>query len=213
MNRFIFSKNTLCIIFILNLPFLNGYIHFESLKAKIFHKILVNKKIKTDFKEIEPQDAYQLACFWYDELSYANSKKSYDSQGIDLLYRPTKHIFENSVNLTDIKYNILINNETDQQYFIWRPKIQINLSSLHSMNIATDNNDSVNESTTIYPSFRETMYLLSLNTKEDINIVTINNIVQSPYWNEHKDISNEIFESSLEKYFVKYLKYSGLNYK
>ena len=74
------------------------------------------------------------------------------------------------------------------------------------MNIATDNNDSVNESTTIHPSFRETMYLLSLNTKEDVNIVTINNIVQSPYWNEHKDISNEIFESSLEKYFVKYLK-------
>ena len=217
-----------CMFCLFHLSF--SYIQLSSLKSKMFHKILVNKKIKTDFKKITSNDAYQLACFWYDELAQANTEDQFKSQGINLLYRPTKHVFENSINLTDFKYNIISDIDHDCQYYIWRPKIQICLPSLYSVNIDDqddkfdngdnsdngDNDDTDNnrfQKTLLYPSFRETMYLLSLDMNNRSKPITINNIVESPYWNEPKHDSYEILQCSIERFFVDYLKYSGLKYK
>jgi len=187
----------------------------------------VNKKIKTDFKKITSNDAYQLACFWYDELIQANTEDQFNSQGINLLYKPTKYLFENSINLTDLKYNIMSDIDHDCQYYIWRPKIQICLPSLYSVNLDDqddnfDNGDgSYNDNTDnnrfdktlLYPSFRETMYLLSLDMKNRSESIIINNIVESPYWNEPKHDSYEALQYSIKRFFVDYLKYSGLKYK
>ena len=67
--------------------------------------------------------------------------------------------------------------------------------------------------TLLYPSFRETMYLLSLEARNKSEMVIINNIVQSPYWSEPKHDSYEIMQYSVRNFFVNYLKYQGLKYK
>lgn len=209
----------------------SGYIQISSLKSKIFHKVLVNDKIKTDFKKISSNDAYQLTCFWHDELVDTLSEKirepqNSDDQNINLLYRPSpKHIFDNSVNLTDFKYNIINDNSKKNQYYIWRPKVQICLPSLYGINEYNGdeeickikiNEDIQNEdicNPLLYPSFRETMYLLSIDSKNRTNGATINNIVKSPYWNEPKHNSYKVMHFSVNKYFVNYLKYNNLKYK
>ena len=90
------------------MPVSNGYIQLSSLKSKMFHKILVNQKIKNDFRKITSNDAYQIASFWYDELVETNAEEIAKKQhSINLLYRPRKPVFESSVNLTDFKYNII----------------------------------------------------------------------------------------------------------
>jgi len=195
----------------------SGYIQISSLKSKIFHKILVNDKIKTDFKKISSNDAYQLACFWHDELMDTLSEKirdtqNSDDQNINLLYKPSpKHIFDNSVNLTDFKYNIINDNAKKNEYYIWRPKVQICLPSLYGINEYNGDEDICNP--LLYPSFRETMYLLSIDSKNRKNGATINNIVKSPYWNEPKHNSYKVMHFSVKKYFVNYLKYKNLKYK
>ena len=190
----------------------SGYIQLSSLKSKLFHKVLINSKIKSDFKKITSNDAYQVACFWHDEVVRACSEEERKHQSISLLYRPTsKHIFDNSVNLTDFKYNIISDVDHKNQYYIWRPKIQICLPSLRSMEIDKTTNEVTK--TLLYPSFRETMYLLSLKARNKSEMVIINNIVQSPYWSEPKHDSYEIMQYSVQNFFVSYLKYQGLKYK
>lgn len=207
------------ILFSFHSSFSSGYIQLSSLKTRVFHKILVNKKIKTDFKRITSNDAYQLASFWYSELAKANAEESYKSRGINLLYRPTKYIFDNSINLTDVKYNIISDDEDEYQYYIWRPKVQICVPSLYSAkndeesNAANNNDSNENQKTLLYPSFRETMYLLSLDMKDRTKKASVNNIVQSPYWNEPWRDSYEILQCSVNQFFVDYLKYPGLEYK
>lgn len=200
-----------------------GYIQLSSLKSKMFHKILVHQRIKNDFRKITSNDAYQIACFWYDELSETNNEEFLKTQhGIDLLYRPTKAVFDTSVNLTDFKYSIISDIDHKNEYYIWRPKIQICLPSLHSVdhfpkNEDTDENTkSANiQKTLLYPSFRETMFLLSLESPEHSRnkCVSLSNIARSPYWNEPKYNSLEVLNYSLYQYFVKYLKYPGLEIK
>lgn len=222
-------KTLRAILCLIQLSISSGYIQLSSLKSKIFHKVLINDKIKTDFKKISSNDAYQLACFWHSELVDTISEKinepqnSYD-QNINLLYTP-KHIFDNSVNLTDFKYNIINDNSKNNQYYIWRPKVQICLPSLYGINeyngdedvckikINEDNNDEEICKPLLYPSFRETMYLLSIDTKNRKNGATINNIVKSPYWNEPKHESYKTLQFSVNNYFVNYLKYNNLKYK
>ena len=203
------------VVFLINLSLSHEYVQLSSLKSKMFHKILVNKKIKNDFKKITSNDAYQLTSFWNDELVNACSEESRQSQNINFLYRPDSHYLKNSVNLTDFKYNIISDTDQKNSYYIWRPKIQICLPSLYNIQSA-DNEDDIkynSQKTLLYPSFRETMYVLCLTMEDCFEIVTINNIVQSPYWNEPKHNSYEILQFSIEQYFVKYLKHSGLEYK
>ena len=194
-----------------SLFFSSGYIQLSSLKSKMFHKVLINNKIKTDFKKITSNDAYQIVCFWQDELIKTNSEENNKNQHNGLLYRHTsKHVFDNSVNLTDFKYNIISDIYHKNEYYIWRPKIQICLPLAHSIQQIDENE--INK-TQLYPSFRETMYLLSLETTNRSENAIVNNIVQSPYWNEPKQDSYEIMQHSVKTFFVNYLKYSGLKYK
>ena len=193
-----------------------GYIQLSSLKSKMFHKILINKKIKTDFKKITSNDAYHIASFWYDELAVVNREElTYQDQGINLLYRPPSHVFETSVNLTDFKYSIISDVENKSEYFIWRPKIQICLPSLHA--IETNNDESVKseelKNTLLYPSFRETMYLLSLDHVNMSSSASVTNIARSPYWCDPKYDSLETLHYSVKNFFVNYLKRQGLKYK
>lgn len=200
-----------------------GYIQLSSLKSKMFHKILVHQKIKGDFRKITSNDAYQIASFWYNELSEANNENILKREhGIDLLYRPTKPVFETSVNLTDFKYNIISDVNNKNEYYIWRPKIQICLPSLQSVVDARkneDNNENIksedSQKTLLYPSFRETMFLLSLDSPDQYRNkgAIICNIARSPYWNEPKYNSLKVLNYSLHQYFVKYLKYPGLEIK
>ena len=202
-----------------NLSFSRGYIQLSSLKSTMFHKILVNKKIKNDFRKITSNDAYQIASFWYDELTEGTNEEIAKNQhGINLLYRPTKNVFQTSVNLTDFKYNIISDLDNQNEYFIWRPKIQICLPSLHSVeldNTCENKKSDPIKKTLLYPSFRETMYLLSLEFPDHTRnkSVVLSNIARSPYWNDPKYDSLEVLNYSLYQYFVKYLKYPSLEIK
>ena len=202
-----------CILLWLSLVFSYGYIQLSPLKSKMFHKVLVNNKIKRDFKKISSNDAYQVVCFWQDELTRSTLEENNKNQQIRLLYEPTsKHIFDNSVNLTDFKYNIISDIHHKNHYYIWRPKIQICLPLPDSIEI--DKSENEFNKTQLYPSFRETMYLLSLEVKKNRQeSAIVNNIVLSPYWNEPKHNSYEIMQNSVKRYFVNYLKYPGLKYK
>ena len=206
------SRLIICVIFLSKFSQLSGYVQLSSLKAKLFHKILTNNKIKTDFKKITSNDAYQLSCFWHDELLQTTKEESRQCQGINLLYQPTNHIFKNSVNLTDIKYHIISDVENNHCYYIWRPKIQICLPSMYAIIIKDDESNSNLQKTLLYPSFRETMYLLSVETNDRSKNAIITNIVQSPYWNEPQYDSYNILQFSLKSFFVNYLKYPSLEY-
>lgn len=223
MCRYFQTLSFLCALLYSQIPVSNGYIQLSALKSKMFHKILVNQKIKNDFRKITSNDAYQIASFWYDELAETNAEEIAKKQhSINLLYRPRKPVFESSVNLTDFKYNIISDVDNQNEYYIWRPKIQICLPSLHSVNELCKHEDEDEDAksecikkTLLYPSFRETMFLLSLESRQNdrnkcANIV---NIAQSPYWHEPKCDSLDILNYSLHQYFVKYLKYSNLEIK
>ena len=217
MTRYFQCSSFLCVLLFLQLSFSCGYIQLSSLKSKIFHRILVNQKIKNDFRKITSNDAYQIASYWYNELSETSCKEMDKTQhSINLLYRPTKSVFETSVNLTDFKYNIISDIDNKNEYYIWRPKIQICLPSLHTVNEADKNvkNDGL-QKTLLYPSFHETMFLLSLENPDHYRNkpVTLSNIARSPYWNEPKYDSLEVLNYSLKKYFVNYLKYPNLEIK
>lgn len=136
---------TMCILSVFSS---SGYIQLSSLKTKMFHKVLTNKKIKKDFKKITSNDAYQIASFWHDELTEINQEeKTKYLQGINLFYRSTRSVFETSVNLTDFKYVIISDTEKKNEYFIWRPKIQICLPTLHVAEINDDDCDNDNNFT------------------------------------------------------------------
>ena len=207
------TKFIMSIVFCTKIPLLSGYVQLSSLKSKIFHKILTNKKIKTDFKKITSNDAYQLSSFWHDELLQTTKDEARQHHGISLLYQPTNHIYKNSVNLTDMKYNIISDIENKHCYYIWRPKIQICLPSMYAIRIKDDESNSELKRTLLYPSFRETMYLISVEMNNHSNGAIIANIVQSPYWNEPQYDSYDILQFSLENFFVNYLKYPSLKYK
>ena len=202
----------------LQLSFSSGYIQLSTLKSKMFHKILVNQKIKNDFRKITSNDAYKIASFWHDELTETNNEMYNNQNRIDLLYNPTKSVFETSVNLTDFKYNIINDADNINEYYIWRPKIQICLPFLHSVDETIVNQDCKNEGikkTLLYPSFCETMFLLLLESPDRYRnkCATLSNIARSPYWNEPKYDSLELLNYSLKKYFVNYLKYPRLHIK
>lgn len=199
-------------VFLMNLSFSYEYIQLSTLKSKLFHKILINKKIKSDFKKISSFDAYQISTYWNDELTNACSEESKKYQNINLLYRPDTHVFKNSINLTDIKYDIISDTNKLNSYYIWRPKIQICLPSLYLVK-NDDSEESEFQKTLLYPSFRETMHILSLNMNDRNEQIIVNNIVQSPYWTEPIHESYNLLQYSIEEYFVKYLKYPGLKYK
>jgi len=203
----------ICVIFLSKFSQLSGYVQLSSLKEKLFHKILTNNKIKTDFKKITSNDAYQLSCFWHDELLETTKEESRQLRDMNLLYQPKNNIFKNSVNLTDIKYNIISDVENNNCYYIWRPKIQICLPSMYAIIIKDDENNSNIKQTLLYPSFRETMYLLSVEMTDRSKPAIITNIVKSPYWNEPHYDSYNILQFSLESFFVNYLKYQSLEYK
>ena len=200
-----------------------GYIQLSSLKSKMFHKIMIHHRIKSDFRKITSNDAYQISSFWHDELSETNSEELFKGEhDIGLLYRPTRSVFETSANLTDFKYNIINDVDNKNEYYIWRPKIQICLPSLRSVvDVQKNEEESENaksediKKTLLYPSFRETMFLLSLDSPDHHRnkCATLGNIALSPYWNEPKCDSYEILNDSLYKYFVKYLKYPYLEIK
>lgn len=199
-------------VFLMNLSFSYGYIQLSSLKTKLFHKILINKKIKSDFKRISSYDAYQISTYWNDELTNACSEESKKCQNINMLYSPDTHVFNNSINLTDIKYDIISDINKKNTYYIWRPKIQICLPSLYLVENSNESEDEF-QKTLLYPSFRETMHLLSLNMDGRNENIIVNNIVQSPYWNEPIHESYNLLQFSIKEYFTKYLKYPGLKYK
>jgi len=188
------------------------YVQLSTLKSSLFHKIMINNKIKKDFKKITSTDAYQLASFWHDELLHITSTENKDEhQDIGFLYKPTNEIFKSSLNLTDFKYGVISDVENENTYYIWRPKIQICLPCLNSIQINEADMDNF-QKPLLYPSFRETMYLLSLNLTSRTSCAIVNNIVQSPYWNEPLHDSYKTMQTSMEQYFVGYLKYRGLSY-
>lgn len=200
----------LYILLLTRLVFLSGYIQLSSLKTKMFHRILINNKIKSDFKKITSNDAYQIVCFWHDELIRSSLEENNKIQNDCILYNPTsKHIFDNSVNLTDFKYNIISDIHHKNEYYIWRPKIQICLPLSDSTPL--DENE-INK-TQLYPSFRETMHLLSLEKTNRYDNAIVINLVQSPYWNEPENDTYKIMQYSVKTFFVNYLKYSGVKYK
>lgn len=188
----------------------SGYIQLSTLKSKSFHKILINQKIKTDFKKITSNDAYQIASFWYDELEKVGADEGIDHKcDIHPLSKTNNILYEKSANLTDYQYNIINDIENKNHHYIWRPKIQICLPTLRSVNIDDDF-----PKTLLCPSFRETMYLLSLEGRnESLEDAIIRNIVQSPYWNKPEHESYNILQYSVERFFIDYLKYPCVKYK
>lgn len=198
----ILSIRTLKMLIVLQITTSHAYVKLTALKTKLFHKIMINSKVNQDFKQLSPQDASQLASFWHDELMHANTSPNIPNPDMRCLYNA--HIKDSEVqnNLTDFKYEVQVDINQINKYYIWRPKIQICLPSLHSVSIVDSN---INK-TLLYPSFRETMYLFSIVCDKS-NGVTIKSIVQSPYWHDLKHESYDILQNSLKEYFMEKLKY------
>lgn len=185
----------------------NCYIHMSRLRMKLMNSILINSKVKNDFKTLEKNEAFQLSSFWYDELSKTHNSHLNDKfQGVEMLYHTTN--YENN-NLINFKYDIISNNNINERYLIWRPKIQL---CLHESYDAVNQKNYSKHNPTLYPSFRESIYLMSIESNLSEDGVKITNLVKSPFWVDNNYNSSSLFKESMDRYFISYLKYPSLEY-
>ena len=188
-----------------------AYFQMSKYRLNLLTDILTNSKVKNDFKTISHDDAFQLTSFWYEEtkkIEYCETTNA--NQGVEYLYRPNRGIFENTDRLLDLRYDIskTKSQKDEHTYMIWRPKIQILIPYMHS----SYENCTLISKPTLYPSFRETFYLLRVDRSDREYGVNILNIVKSPFWLDEKYNSLELMKSSLNKYLVSYLKYPQIYY-
>lgn len=195
-------------VFLLYLQLVDSYIHMSRLRVNLMNCILTSPKIKHDFKTIDKNEAFQLTSFWYNELMQMQ-KSDIDVwyQGLKLLYQPISRESDDYINF---KYNILCNSQ-DEKYVIWRPKVQLSLEKTYNALSATkQENSSDNSNPLLYPSFRESIYLVSFYGYNREEGVKIKNIVKSPFWIDDDYNSTNIFNEAMTSYFVSYLKYSNI---
>lgn len=180
----------------------------SRLRVNLMNCILTSSKIKHDFKTIDKNEAFQLTTFWYNELmQMQKSDIDVRYQGLKLLYQP---ISRESGDYVKFRYNILCNSQ-DEKYVIWRPKVQLSLKKTYNALSSTkQENSSDNSNPLLYPSFKESIYLVSFNGDSREEGVKIKNIVKSPFWNDDDYNSTNIFKEAMTSYFVSYLKYSHI---
>jgi len=198
----------LSFVFLLSLQLVDGYIHMSRLRVNLMNCILTSPKIKHDFKTIDKNEAFQLSSFWYNELmQMQRSDIDERHRGLKLLYEPT--ICESS-DYVNFKYNILCNNQCEK-YVIWRPNVQLSLEKTYNALSTTEQeNGNDNQNPLLYPSFRESIYLVSFYGDNREQGVKIKNIVKSPFWFDDDYNSTNIFKEAMTCYFVSYLKYSNI---
>lgn len=190
------------------LPYVEGYIYMSRLRMNLMNSILINTKIKNDFKWLDHDEAMLLTSFWQKELINSQTSHIDDSvQDVDMLFRD---INKENNNLINMKYRLICNRENNDKYLIWRPKIQLFLQGVYDMLHNTDNNT---RHTLLYPSFRESIFLILISCDKREDGVKVINLVKSPFWTDDNYNSDELLKGSMKKYFVSYLKYKSIEYK
>lgn len=190
------------------LPYVEGYIYMSRLRMNLMNSILINSKVKNDFKWLDHDEAKLLTSFWYEELTKSQNSHIDDSlQGVELLFRHTNK--ENN-NLINMKYKLVCNIENNDKYLVWRPKIQLFLQGVYDMLHSTNN---YTHDTLLYPSFRESIFLISVSCDKREDSVKVTNLVKSPFWTDDNYNSDELLKNSMKKYFVSYLKYKSIDFE
>ena len=185
----------------------NSYVHMSRLRTNLMNSILISSKVKKDFKALDKDEAFQLSSFWYDELIKTHqSGLNNKFMGVEMLYHSTNY---ESNNLINFKYDIISDNNPNEQYFIWRPKIQLCLHETY--NTLNQRNYSKHNSA-LYPSFRESIFLMSINSEFKEEGVKITNLVKSPFWVDDNYNSSNLLKDSMNRYFISYLKYPSIEY-
>ena len=191
--------------------YVNGYINMNNFKTNLITNIKVDKTIKKDFKKLNNNDAYKLMEYWHNEIKQASYMKyDFDTTNINYLYEYDDDDLEynefkskNLRNLTVIKYNLLFNKNNKNNWFIWRPNIEIDISRLCLYDISCK----IMHNALLYPSIRESIYFVEIDMTNRSYGVIVKNIVKTPYWYNDIYDSSDILVDSLNKYFVSYLKY------
>ena len=80
----------------------------------------------------------------------------------------------------------------------------------NALSTTEQENGNDNQNPLLYPSFRESIYLVSFYGDNREQGVKIKNIVKSPFWFDDDYNSTNIFKEAMTCYFVSYLKYSNI---
>lgn len=179
------------LIYATSLQIVSSYMHPSNFRSNIVNSILINSKIKNDFKKLNKDEALKLTSFWYNEI---NQSQFNEQSSTDHDYDPEHN---------NILKQILVDCGADDiRYLIWRPKIQICMTGSSYTDAPNPNHDAL-----LYPSFRETICLIEVKSSERQNGILVSRIIKSPFWVEDTNNSEELLKTSLHHYFISFLKY------
>ena len=190
------------ILFFLFFSLTQSYFYYNNYRLKYPNYIIKKAKFRKDLTSINHELAKKASNLWYDELKIKHIISN--NQNIHLFYKENNKYY-NETNVKDydaFMYDVEMN-YYDNKYLLWKPSIK-------PLMIKDGNEDS----SILYPSYREALSIISYKDNKNENQILINNFITSPYIRsgENTDINREI-KKILINYFVGYLKYGKIMFK
>ena len=140
-------KQLVCLFFI---ALCDGFIYHNHIAMNQPYMVNFQKKSSKDIKIIDNKDAHRLASFWYGEMKHQQEFSiNNERQRIECLYRENNEDYEKMSNMMSFYYDFEKDNEKYTEYLIWKPKI--------NPCFIDDNR----QNSIFYPSFRDTMCIVS----------------------------------------------------
>ena len=102
----------------------NGYIYHNHISIRQPYLIKFKDKSCNDLKCLDEEDAYKLSSFWYGELKYLQQFDSDKRQNIEFLYSTQNYDYLEMSNMMTFNYDFTSMNELENEYLIWKPRIQ-----------------------------------------------------------------------------------------
>ena len=178
-----------------------SYVYYNHYRLKYPNYIIKKTRYHKDLNQIDYKLARKVSKVWFDELKIKHIMEN--NQNINLLYKSDKSYNEETTNeYVDFMYDIETEPD-DFKYLLWKPKMK--------PLIIKDGNE---DSSILYPSFREALSVISYKENKEKNIINVNEFVVSPYirsdenTNIHKQIKNVLIN-----YFLGYLKFNKIEFK
>ncbi len=195
MKQFIF-------ILILNIiTNISAYLYHNHISLKQPYMVDFQKRCSKDIKIINKDDAYKLTSHWYNEMKdqqyYATSIDN-DRQDIQYLYTNEKKDYIQMSNMMTIYYDFESDKSHHMEYLIWKPRIKPVFI------------DEPRQNSIFYPSFRQTMCLVSFECNK--NEIRIDSLIYSPFWVGDTNMIQKKSKAFLVDYFIEYMKHNEVNF-
>ena len=174
----------------------NSYIYHNHISIRQPYLIKFKDKSCNDLKCLNEEDAYKLSSFWYGELKYLQQFDSDKRQNIEFLYSTQNYDYLEMSNMMTFNYDFTSMNELENEYLIWKPRIQPQFMNDESKN------------SIFYPCFRQALSLIAF--KKQNKEIKIENTIYSPFWKGDLNIIQKKSRSLIIEYFLDHLNYTNI---